>query len=97
MATNRQKARRRIMNYRRTGCKRPNKNSSAVVFRLDDIYRGGVWYPCYSARPKARTLAANGRTIKLPTTCEFWRDVAARLKKSQATFEAVMAYFGVVF
>ena len=97
MTTNRQKARCRIMNYRRRGYKRPNKNSSAVVLRLDDIYREGVWYPCYSARPKARTLTADERMIKLPTTCEFWRDVAARLKKSRAAFKAVMTYFGVVF
>lgn len=26
-----------------------------------------------------------------------WRDVAARLKESQAAFKAVMAYFGKVF
>ena len=63
--------------------RRLRKNSPRAVFRLDDVYRDGVWWSCYSARPK-----------RMSTSCESWRVVADRLKKSQRAFLSVLRYFG---
>lgn len=64
-------------------CRRLRKGSPRTVFRLDDIYRDGVWWSCYSARPKCRQ-----------SSCESWRDVADRLEKSKRIFMAILRYFG---
>lgn len=75
--------------------RRLRKNSPRAVFRLDDVYRNGTWWSCYSARPKRRVFTANdGREIRMSASCENWRDVADRLKKSERQFLAVLKYFG---
>lgn len=78
----RAKARNRSLRERYGKTYRLRKNSPRAVFRLDDIYKDGVWWPCYSARPKRRA------------SCERWRDVADRLKKSEHEFMAILSYFG---
>ena len=75
--------------------RRLRKNSPRAVFRLDDVHYDGVWWPCYSTRPKHRIFKAHdGKEIKMPTSCERWRDVANRLKKSEREFRAILSYFG---
>lgn len=63
--------------------RRLRKGSPRAVFRLDSIYRDGLWWPCYSARPKRRR-----------SSCEGWRGVADRLEKSKRAFLSVLRYFG---
>ena len=97
MASLRKKARARNRSIRERHGKhwRPRKNAAYAVFRLDDVYRDGVWWSCYSARPKRRIFKApDGKEIQLPTTCERWQDVAGRLKKSKQQFLAIMKFFG---
>lgn len=75
--------------------RRPRKNAAYAVFQLDDVYRDGVWWSCYSARPKRRIFKApDGKEIRMPTQCERWQDVADRLKKSKQQFLAIMKFFG---
>lgn len=74
--------------------RRLRKNSPRAVFRLDDIYRNGVWWPCYSSRPKSRIVTVEGREIRMSASCERWRDVADRTKKSEREFRAILSYFG---
>lgn len=75
--------------------RRLRKNSPRAVFRLGDIYRDGVWWPRYVTGPKRITFKApDGKEIKIPASCENWRDVADRLKKSAREFIAILRYCG---
>lgn len=97
MASLRKKARARNRSIRERHGKRwrPRKNAAYAVFQLDDVYRDGVWWSCYSARPKRRIFKTpDGKEIQLPTTCERWQDVADRLKKSKQQFLAILKFFG---
>lgn len=75
--------------------RRLRKNSPRAVFRLDDVYRNGTWWSCYSARPKRRVFtASDGREIRMRASCEDWRVVSDRLEKSQRAFLSLLRYFG---
>lgn len=63
--------------------RRLRKKSPRAVFRLDGIYRYGVWWSCYSARPKCRQ-----------SSCESWRDVADRREETKPQFLVLLRYFG---
>lgn len=91
----RAKARNRNIRERLGKHWRPRKNAAYAVFRLDDVYRDGVWWPAYSARPKRRVFkSSDGKEAWLPATCERWQDVAERLRKSKQQFLAIMRFFG---
>ena len=97
MASLRKKARARNRSIRERHGKhwRPRKNAAYAVFQLDDVYRDGVWWSCYSARPKRQIFKApDGKEIRMPTWCERWQDVAERLRKSKRQFVAIMKFFG---
>ena len=75
--------------------RRPRKNAAYAVFWLADAYRDGVWWSCYSARPKRRIFKVpDGKEIQMPTQCERWQDVADRLNKAKRQFSATMKFFG---
>lgn len=89
------RARNRSIRERRWKHWRPRKNAAYAVFRLDDVYRDGVWWSCYSARPKRRIFKTlDGKEVKMPVTCERWQDVAERLRKSKRQFLAIMKFLG---